>query len=257
MKPIVVPVDFTANAINAAHYAADVALAAQTDIHLLHVFEVPVVPAEAPVGCLFDEMEKNARDLLDSLSADLRERTRRQVTVTAVLEIGSPEFAIREYCNRTTPLLAVMGTPGIRDLPCPVLIVPPGTAFRAIRKIAIACDLTELEQGMPVSLTFLKDLKEMLACHFEVINVTTEKASRRENADFERYEWKEWMRDVVPEVHVIKAATIDEGIRSYLLEHDVDWLILFPKHHGILEFHHSLSKKILLHCPVPVISVHE
>jgi hypothetical protein len=134
--------------------------------------------------------------------------------------------------------------------------VPPEATFRAIRKITIACDLTEIQQGMPVSLAFLKDLKEILACHFEVINVTTEKSSRAENADFELYEWKEWMRDVVPELHFIKAATIDEGILSYLSDHEVDWLMVFPKHHSLLEFHHSQSKKILLHCPVPVISVH-
>jgi nucleotide-binding universal stress UspA family protein len=228
----------------------------QADIHLLQVFEVPVIPAEAPVGCVFDEMEKNARDLLNSLSADLRDRTRKEVTVTTVLETGGPVFRIREFCKRINPLLVVMGTRGIRDLPCPTLVVPPEATFRAIRKITIACDLTEIQQGMPVSLAFLKDLKEILACHFEVINVTTEKSSRAENADFELYEWKEWMRDVVPELHFIKAATIDEGILSYLSDHEVDWLMVFPKHHSLLEFHHSQSKKILLHCPVPVISVH-
>src|SRR5579863_6196284 len=158
MRSIVVPVDFTASAVNAAHYAVDLALAMQADVHLLHVFEVPVIPAEAPVGCVFDEMEKNARDLLDSLSADLRERTRKQVTVTTVLETGGQEFNIREFCKRINPLLVVMGAPGIRDLPCPVLIVPSEAAFRAIRKIAIACDLAEIQQAMPVSLTFLKDL---------------------------------------------------------------------------------------------------
>lgn len=257
MRSIVVAVDFTASAVNAAHYAADLALAMQTDIHLLHVFEVPVIPAEAPVGCVFDEMEKNARDLLDSLSADLQNRTRRQVTITAVLEIGSPVSKIGEFCKREKPLLTVMGTPGIRTLPCPVLVVPPGAMFRAIRKIAIACDLTELQQSMPVSLTFLKDLKDIFACHFEVISVATEKASRKENADFELYQWKEWAKDVIPELHFIKAASIDDGIRDYLLDHDIDWLMVFPKHHGLWEFHQSQSKKILLNCPVPVISIHE
>jgi nucleotide-binding universal stress UspA family protein len=257
MRSIIVPVDFTASAGNAAHYAADLALAMQADIHLLHVFEVPVIPAEAPVGCVFDEMEKNARDLLDSLSADLRYRTKKQVTVTTVLETGSPVLRTREFCKRIKPILVVMGTPGIRDLPCPVLVVPPEATFGAIRKIAIACDLTEIQRGMPVSLTFLKDLKDTFACHFEVINVTTEKSSRAENADFELYEWKESMQGIVPELHFIKASTIDEGILSYLVDHDVDWLMVFPKHHGLLEFHHSQSKKILSHCRVPVISVHE
>lgn len=257
MNSIVVPVDFTASTVNAAHYAADLALAMQADIHLLHVFEVPAIPAEAPVGCVFDELAKNGRSLLDSLSADLRERTRKQITVTTALETGGPVFNIRQFCKRINPLLVVMGTPGIRDLPCPVLVVPPEAAFHAIRKIAIACDLTEIQEAMPVSLTFLKELKDILACRFEVINVTTEKKSRAENADFELYEWKEWMRDVVPELHFIRATTIEEGILSYLVDHDVDWLMVFPKHHGLLEFHHSQSKKILLHCPLPVISVHE
>lgn len=53
------------------------------------------------------------------------------------------------------------------------------------------------------------------------------------------------------------AATVDEGIEEYLRYHVTDWLVVFPKKSGLFHLHKSLSKNIVLHCPLPVMSVHE
>jgi universal stress protein family protein len=51
--------------------------------------------------------------------------------------------------------------------------------------------------------------------------------------------------------------TVEEGITRYLKEQGVEWLMVFPRRHGLLEFHRSRSKPIVLHCPVPVLSICE
>ena len=42
MKTIIVATDFSTAALNAAEYAADMALAIQADILLLHISEIPI-----------------------------------------------------------------------------------------------------------------------------------------------------------------------------------------------------------------------
>jgi hypothetical protein len=144
----------------------------------------------------------------------------------------------------------------VRHLPYPVLVVPQGVTFHAIRKIAMACELTELQEGMPVSRAFLRELQELFAAHFDILNVKTGKKDGDKEL-FELYHWKESLQDVTPALHFVKAATVEEGVTRYLKEQGVDWLMVFPRRHGLLEFHRSQSKRIVMHCPVPVLSICE
>jgi nucleotide-binding universal stress UspA family protein len=272
MKSIVAPVNFTDCSTNAAYYAADMALAMEADLHLLHVLQMPVAPAEVPVGYFFNEMQKDADEFLEKLSDDLRKRTRGQIAVNVQVEVGSVEFKLEAFCERIKPFVVIMGAPGepidrifsgsdavhaVRHLPYPLLVVPPDAVFHAIRKIAIAAELSDILEAMPVSLDFLKALKEIFSAHFDVINVATEISAEQDQAVFDLYQWRRSLQEVYPELHFVKADTVEEGVKQYLAGHEADWLMIFPRRHGLLEFHKSHSKKIVMHCPVPVMSLCE
>ena len=272
MAPIVVAVDFSDHSQSAANYAADIALAVQADLHIFHSVQLPVTPAEAPVGYVFEQVMEGARESLEAWAAELLQRTKNQVTVMTVLEVGSLSFKLEEVCGRLKPFLVVMGGPGepyqrmltgggslyvARHLFYPVLVVPPGAGFHAIRKVAIACELPELRNGMPVSRAFLGQLHDLFASHFDIVHVKTAKGDIGDQEVFELYHWKESLEELTPDLHFVKAATVEEGITRYLKEQGVDWLMVFPRRHGLLEFHRSRSKQIVLHCPVPVLSICE
>jgi hypothetical protein len=55
----------------------------------------------------------------------------------------------------------------------------------------------------------------------------------------------------------VHGSNVLEAVDKYLKEHDSDWLMVFPEKHGLLEFHTSRSKALILHCPVPVMSICE
>ncbi|HWB92835.1 MAG TPA: universal stress protein [Puia sp.] len=272
MKPIIVAVDFTERARNAAYYAADMALAMEADLHVFHAVPLPLTPADLPLGAVFDDVMKTAVRTLDSWAEDLRQLTKNQVTVTTVLEVGGLPFRLEEVCGRIKPFLVVMGGPGdpysrmlagdgslyvVRHLAVPVLVVPPGVGFHAIRKVAIACELAELRDGMPVSQAFLEDIQRLFSAHFDILNVRTEKRHSYDNERFELYHWKESLDDLTPALHFLEAGTVEEGITQYIKDQHVDWLMVFPRRHGLLEFHRSRSKRIVLQCPVPVLSICE
>jgi nucleotide-binding universal stress UspA family protein len=272
MKPIVVAVDFTERARSAANYAADMALAMESDIWLFHAVQIPISPADAPVGYVFEQVLENAKSSLGKWAEELRQRTKNQVTIATEFEVGGLPFQLQAVCDRLKPFVVVMGGPGdvyerllggggslyaVQHLPYPVLVVPQGSTFRAIRKVAMACELSELQDGMPVSRAFLRELQDLFAAHFDILNVKTATKGDGDKEVFELYQWKGSLEDLTPALHFVKAATVEEGITRYLKEQNVDWLMVFPRRHGLLEFHRSQSKRIVMHCPVPVLSICE
>lgn len=254
MKPILVATDFSDRAREAAYYAVDMALAVQADLYVFHAVEIPVSPADAPVGYVFEQVMEGAERSMKAWAEELRQRTKNQVTVMTVVEVGGLPFQLHEVCERVKPFVVVMG--GMSDAYERVLVIPPGSVFHRIGKVAIACELGELRDG-PVSWAFLKELQQLFAAHFDILTVSTKKEGSQDKEVFELYHWKESLEDLAPALHFVKAETVEEGITSYLKEHGVDWLMVFPRRHGLLAFHRSESKRIVRHCPVPVLSICE
>ncbi len=264
MKTIVVPVNFSKCAANAAHYAADMALAMQAGLHLVHVLQ--------PLGYFYEDAENKANGLLKNLSADLNQRTKGQVSITTKIEVGEIQDKIQEYCDKVKPFVVLMGSPGdpyeaalsasnsikaARGLSYPLLVVPKTVSFHAIRKIAIACE-NDIHAGIPVSIAFLKDLRDLFAARFTLINVVAEKDwDRHDKIESDLNRQKRVLEDLYPELHLIRSDEVESGILEYLSENTIDWLMIFPRKHGVLEFHKSQSKRIVIHCPVPVMSISE
>ncbi|MDP4149743.1 MAG: universal stress protein [Bacteroidota bacterium] len=274
MKSIVAPVNFTANSGNAARYAADLALAIQADLHLFHALQIPVSVADVPMpNHVFEELEAGAKTTLSQLREELVQRTGGKIRVSVHMEVGSVEHNIEEFCRRKTPFAIVMGTSGhslerffsgshlpaaIRHLPYPLIVVPKDTEFHPIKKILVACGLTDMAEGIPVATSFLKELKDHFDCHFDVINICTPRQDDQSEAEatFQFNSWKDRLQEAYPEVHFVKMNKVEEGIEEYVSKHPTDIIMVFPRRHGLLEFHRSHSKQLAMHSNVPVMSIH-
>jgi nucleotide-binding universal stress UspA family protein len=273
MRSIVVPVNFTENSGNAARYAADMALAIDADIHLIHVFQLPLTTAEFPIpDVTIEEMQRNGLQLLTGLKEELRQRTRNQITVTTEMIAGGVEHNLEEYCKRQKPFVVVMGASGhsidnaiagsstvkaMRHLPWPLLVIPENTAFHAIKRIVLACDLDDIGGGIPASLSFLNELTGLFGAKLEIVNVATSAEHSEGQAVFQFDSWKDRLKEIYPNLHFIYTNDITAGITQYLGEHSTDWLMVFPKKHRFFEFHSSKAKQLVRNCPVPIMSLHE
>ena len=49
MKTIIAATDFSPNSENAVHYAADMATVLGAELHLLHVYSIPIPVSEVPI----------------------------------------------------------------------------------------------------------------------------------------------------------------------------------------------------------------
>ncbi|HTI10521.1 MAG TPA: universal stress protein [Puia sp.] len=274
MKPIVVPVNFSANSNNAARYAADMALAIKAELHLIHFVQIPVSTAEFPINdYIFEEMQKNGAEGLNQLWDELVIRTGGKVNIFTNMEVGGVEYRLEEFCARKKPFAVVMGSAGpflervlagsnlsaaIRHLPYPLIIVPENAVFRQFKKIVLACDLDDIAEGMPVSPGYLKTLQDAFGSSFEVINITTERQDKQDEAEaaFKFNSWKDRLVEIYPEVRFIPLKNVEDGIGEYLAGHPADLLLVFPKRHNFFEFHKSHAKKIAFQSKVPVMSIH-
>ncbi len=260
MKNIIAAVDFTESSNNAARYAADMAASIGAELHLVHVLDLKAIHPEAPVpDFVLDEVRNSGLNSLESLAGELRSRTGQKISIVTDLETGPVERRVKDFSWWKKPFIVVRGasqgeTPEIGRLPYPLLIIPPDAAFRQLRNIVMACDEEEINNGMPVPVEFLRELRDLFHAHFDVLHVATR---REESATLSFREWRAILMEQFHELHFVSAPTVEEGVREYLQHHTVDWLVVFPRKGGLFHFHKSLSRHIVLHCPVPVMSIHE
>lgn len=253
MRDIIAAVDFSDASYNAARYAADLAAAIGADLHLIHVLDLPPGSPRTPISPnVLDDIRNSGLTGLKSLADELAARTGKKVSVATDQETGPLEKRLREFCRWKNPFLVVRGaprgdSPSIQRLSYPLLTVPAFAHFHQLRHIVLACDQADIEKGMPLPVTYLRELRVLFNAHFDILHVDTRQRYAATDGPGQKY----------PELHFINASTVEEGINDYVVHHPSDWLVVFPKRGGLFHLHKSLSGNVVLHCPVPVVSFGE
>jgi nucleotide-binding universal stress UspA family protein len=274
MRTIIVPVNFSKNSTNAAHYAADLARTIGAELNLVHVFQAPMVISEVPTPeYVLEEMRDTNLSLLQNLAADLLRRTEHRIKVSYDLMVGAVEKKIESFCMDKKTFMVIMGASGtslqntlkgsttirtlVRHLPYPLLVIPENAVFQPVKNIVVACDREDIDVGIPTFLSTLREIAQLLGARLELLHVLT--AGKELGAKtLEEYNiWKETAKTLAPELHFIRQSNVEEGVNEYLQNNGADWLMIFPKRHSVLEFHKSHSKQIVLTCPLPVMSIQE
>jgi len=113
MKKIIVPTDFSPAALNAVNYAADLALAIHAEIHLLHIYQIPISVTETPLVFIsVEELRDNAEKKLAKLKKDLEHITSGKLEIQTESRLGDLTDELENYCNTVQPFVVVMGTRG-------------------------------------------------------------------------------------------------------------------------------------------------
>jgi nucleotide-binding universal stress UspA family protein len=273
MRTIIIPVNFSPASDNAARYAADLAAVIGGDLRLIHVLEIPFTASEYPMpDGAYEALRDSAATQLKELAAELGKRSAGRVSVETDMEVGGVDYKVRKFCETIQPFLVVMGAAGsplerflsgsptlqaLRRLPYPMLVIPEGVRFERPERILLACDDKDISSGITGATGFLQELKDLLGARFDLINITTPAEEGQGELAFMDEAWRVRMRRVYPELHFVHTEKVDKGIDAYLKDHPADWLIVFPKKHAFFELHQSQARKIVLHSPIPVMSIHE
>ncbi|TDW96689.1 universal stress protein [Dinghuibacter silviterrae] len=262
MKPIVVPVNFSGCAACAAHYAAELALLTDGEIHLIHVVTPPFTTPEM-TQYAYDMMVDSANTFIKAIQIDLIRRTHNKIPIHTHVETGTVYGQVETLCNRLCPYAVILGASGpsfekaiggspvgsLLHLPFPVLVVPEQVPFHRFQDIVLACDTGDLTSGLPHSLPLLKEWQKRFDAHIHIVTI--------ENGGTAPVELNKALQALHPELHLVHHTRVEEGLFEYLGNHPADLVIVFPKKHRFIEFHSSQSRKLARHSPVPILSLHE
>ena len=269
METIILPTDFSPVATNAMNYAVDMAMELNASLLLFHVYQIPVsynsnTEEVIPLPVIdINELEKINKERLSSLKEEIEHVTSGKIKIFTQLKIGVLVNELEALCETVHPFAVVMGNKGaglierllvgssalstIRHLNWPVLIVPPGAAFKGLQKIGYTCDSKNVSDTTPVDI--LKEWNKALGAELEILNVNNNKDSLDKRSR---------EQEAVMKFFFTNNQDIEKGVHEFAESNNVDLLIVVPKKHNLLEnlFQKSHSKELVFHSHIPILSVH-
>ncbi|MBC7890183.1 MAG: universal stress protein [Ferruginibacter sp.] len=274
MKIIIVPVDFSTTSTNAAEFAGNLAAFYGAEIWLYHAYQIPIALSEFAYPVVdIAEMQKAAVHELDVLKENTQNKLRRTITINTRAEMNVLQLGLNNLCDELKPDMVVMGLSGknaltrlivgsntiktVYNLYYPILVVPPKAEFIPVRKIGFACDYREIEKTTPV--TLLKKIVTDFHAELHVMNVDHNNNNPNPGKANESLLMNNLLRDTKAEFHSIEAGEITDGINWFIDKSKLDWLVVIPKKHKLLEkvFRRSHTKELVYHTHIPVLCIHE
>lgn len=275
MKRIVVPTDFSASATSAMNYAIEMAKDIGAAVHLYHVYQVPVAVSDVPVVIVsVEELKKNAEEQLEFLKKGLEHITSdKPVTVTTEATMGNTVDELEELCKRMHPFMVVMGSRGstgmerilfgsttltaIKHLTCPVIVVPPGSNYKGIKKVGFACDFRKVIETTPTH--YIEELVKLFGASLHVLNVDYDNKHFKPETPEESLYLHTLLKDLDPQYHFIQEKDIEDGINKFAEENNLDLVITIPKKHKLLDglFRKSSTRQLVFESHIPVLCIHE
>ena len=268
MKKFLVPIDFSDTSLNAARYA--VALTKDIPdarIILYHVYSrisfATLTSKEEGSRQLVSEAELNEIKTKISEGND---------NITCVAEEGSFVENIGDYVMGNYMELVVMGITGssritqvfmgtntlnvIRNITCPVMIIPPDAKFTGLKKVVFTSDFKDVARTTPFFA--LKKILDTFKPQLDILNVDSEHYVELTNQfKIEREAMEDKLGSYQPEFSFLRAYDFLDGINSFVETKNIDAIISVPHKHSFLSqlFKTSHTKKLAYHSHVPIIAV--
>jgi len=261
MKTVIVPVDFSDTSKNAAQYAAQLLTGHYgVDMILYHLYEKKSQADEAN-----QNLEKFKKELLaksivkisvyaeqgDDLVDELEKLARHREADLIVMGITGRSTLAQLFIGSNTLKI-------VEKKVCPVLIIPPGAAYKDVKNVLLTSDMQNVVDATP-SVPIKKILKTFQP-NLHVINVNSEHyVALTEEYQKERARLKDMFAEFNPEFYFLGWYDVDEAINRFAHDKKIDFIIIVPKEHSLLDkmFRHSHTKRLAYHSDIPVLAVHE
>jgi len=267
MKPsLLILTDFLAGANRALDYAATLAQLVGARLVLLHVQRTSWLDPERLTGKLSNVSEEATTLALNSLIRNL------PVPAVAEVGIGRVEEVVQEAVQRHHPTLLVLSRPETENTPdelvtttalnllrlhaCPLLVVPPTTAFPDTlpQRVLLAVDGGRFNLG--AHLEPVRKLLQTLQAQLTVVHIT-QSATRHTAAQARESVERTGLTRDLPAVRTCHLCQQEpgDGILQAVTEQRGDWLAVIARPHTFLGslFHRSVTAYLVLHSPVPVL----
>ena len=271
MKTILVPTDFSETARNATQYAIHLAKDMKAKVLLMHVYHVPIAPAEEPtMAFTSEELQQRNEELLKKEADLLMEKTGVEVNYLAQIGLAVDEI-IDEEKNADLIVMGMQGasrisemvlgsitTSVLRKAEKPLIVVPEKAEYKKPEIIVYACDFDPRTNKH--TLDALKNLVTLFHSKIIVMNVKRKNELVTAEESNERMKVENQLTDVE---HIYYSQYFPEnndlvnGINDFVKSHEADMIAMVPHKHNLIErlFHRSISKQMAFHTNIPIIAL--
>lgn len=263
MKKIIIPVDFSTSSEHASKLASKIARLSKSEIHLLHMIEVPKglidqvtnEPLATPQNILYI---KKTKELLDSFQEKFFFKNKK--VVQAIL-FNKPSEGILSYAEKINSDLIVMGSKGhtkieeliigsntykiIQTSKTPVLVVKKDESKFRLKNLIYASDFDETKKHNN-ALNKLIDFAKLFKSTFHLVKVNT--PSSFENTQTSNEKMKRFAEKYNLDKHTINIqndSTIEDGIINFTNEIQGDIIAL--ESYGRSAVSHLFNRSITKH----------
>ncbi|MWW24096.1 universal stress protein [Algibacter lectus] len=272
MKNILLLSDFSANSINAIHYAMHFFKNQKCKFHLMNVHKMGSFTSDDlmrfPGESIYQSITREPKGKLYVLKAEL-ENTYKNFDYQFEIHIDFDVFidAINQAVVSRNIDFVVMGTNGvtgakeillgsntinvIRKVDCKILAIPEGYRFTPIKELLLSVGPRDVIDGN--QFTDLLEFMETYQLHLNVLRLMPNK----ENLDIVKQD-RSSLSILNCKYNVVNMVPIDYAVLGYLQTNTVDFMALFVRHEGFLEhlFSKGNNKINISKLPKPILVLH-
>ncbi len=279
MKTIIISVDFSDTAYNAAVYAIQLAKQVQaTQVILYHAFALPTIadgglaiPIITNVDDVklastnaLEDMRNKLNDYFVYLPFEIKIQNSYNTVISGVIEAAAENDAkliVMGITGGSAIEEVLIGSNTIdvaKHTKIPVLIVPPKALFKPIRNAVFVSSLLEIAEITPIET--ISSFLEATKTHLKILHVEADETTANySGTEFESVEMNTLFADYKPQYCFVQNANFINGVNDFVDANETDILIIIPKKHGLFEslFSKSHTKMLAFHSHVPLLVVHD
>jgi nucleotide-binding universal stress UspA family protein len=276
MRRILLPTDFSENALNAIRYAVQLFKNSSCELYLLHTY----TPAAYNVGSMADSYsalelqrvtKENAERDMDEVEKTIRsEFNNKNHHFIKLVTFNLLIHEIQDLVDNEGIDLIVMGTQGatgaqeiflgthtmytIKKVKCPVIAVPSGFGFEAPKEILFPTDY-RLSTGNP----YLSLIREI--CDLKMARLNILYAYYGEPLDNEQKQVKAYLdgyfKDNSRLFHLADETDVVGAIEKFQTKHKINMLVMIHNRHNFFEnlIFKPVINEIVYHTKIPFLVI--
>ncbi len=279
MKNILIPTDFSKNALKAIEYALNFFQDIPCTIYIIHVTkiinyasgETPIIP---PSTTIEKSLLKNSKVNLDKLLQKITKKYHN--TKHHFITLANYDYfidAIRNQVKEKNIDLIVMGTKGASGLKEVVLGSNTGDVITKVKSMVLAIP-NKTEYKKPKEIVFptdyntfyqteiLSNIVEFASMHDSIIRVLHVAKKDEELRAFQQ-ENKEYLNDYFTDIkhsfHKVTNRKIEAGVQCFVESRDIDMIVMVAKNLNLFQqiIFKPTVEEVSYHTNVPFLVIHE
>lgn len=267
MATILIPTDFSDNALNAALYAMRLFGPDDYDYTVLNCYDMPVY-GEFAMANIMDRLAVDSREDMVHFLARLKDAIANDAyKITTQSKAGQLQRVLVSYRNGSSvPDLVVMGTQGasglkevlmgsntadvIKNSGLPVLMVPENGEYKGIKRILLADDGEEMDKK---TLEPLVNILHRTNAELIVTRVANEKTVG-DPIGLSGSAFQIAMKDIPYTTIQLQNGDVEKALSDEIENSNADLAVVAHRKRGIFDrfFHRSTSAKLAMHTHVPL-----